>query len=506
MDRSKMSQGTQDAPVDIREGLETSCDEIIAAPITVIKSNVTSLELIDAMKHPTNGLLFINLQPNLPNTTFVTADAVNWLMTHVEGVTTLEKGIQKMQTLYKEQLIRHASGDPKKQFVYGFHLFYIVSNDKDDKENFIPSGDLQIFQNDWMEVEVKPPLNWGLTTPSTSLQVPNSHLDRDQGIPHFLCEDIDAEYADCDLDENEVRSDFFLDDKENFIPSGDLQIFQNDWMEVEVKPPLNWGLTTPSTSLQVPNSHLDRDQGIPHFLCEDIDAEYADCDLDGPMYQRMRLETDVFGKSDRVEWGHARYQTVFRPDQAYELIVEWLTSSGSIIFELLFGWHRKAQSCGLQMVPIPHDPLALPYSDKSDPLRGPIFVPLNIMDLEQDHHLFKEFRSDTYIERLFLFQEAILQRFGFISCQVEPPNKTNTSREHQYVHATGTVFVLVSSVSSRSRNRINSSTTNPGRYSVHADVVPSPHEAYITRHVSGKNKDDYDNSRKVRYVFHIVEN
>ncbi|XP_074029674.1 GATOR complex protein Iml1 isoform X2 [Leptinotarsa decemlineata] len=421
MDRSKMSQGTQDAPVDIREGLETSCDEIIAAPITMIKSNVTSLELIDAMKHPTNGLLFINLQPNLPNTTFVTADAVNWLMTHVEGVTTLEKGIQKMQTLYKEQLIRHASGDPKKQFVYGFHLFYIVSNDKDDKENFIPSGDLQIFQN--------------------------------------------------------------------------------DWMEVEVKPPLNWGLTTPSTSLQVPNSHLDRDQGIPHFLCEDIDAEYADCDLDGPMYQRMRLETDVFGKSDRVEWGHARYQTVFRPDQAYELIVEWLTSSGSIIFELLFGWHRKAQSCGLQMVPIPHDPLALPYSDKSDPLRGPIFVPLNIMDLEQDHHLFKEFRSDTYIERLFLFQEAILQRFGFISCQVEPPNKTNTSREHQYVHATGTVFVLVSSVSSRSRNRINSSTTNPGRYSVHADVVPSPHEAYITRHVSGKNKDDYDNSRKMGFLW-----
>lgn len=30
------------------------------------------------------------------------------------------------------------------------------------------------------------------------------------------------------------------------------------------------------------------------------------------------------------------------------------------------------------MVPIPHDPLALPYSNKSDPLRGPIFIPLDI--------------------------------------------------------------------------------------------------------------------------------
>lgn len=48
------------------------------------------------------------------------------------------------------------------------------------------------------------------------------------------------------------------------------------------------------------------------------------------------------------------------------------------------------------------------------------------------------------------------------------------------------------------KNRASSSVRNStGRYSVHADVVPSPHEAYITRHVSGKNKDDYDNSRKV---------
>lgn len=35
------------------------------------------------------------------------------------------------------------------------------------------------------------------------------------------------------------------------------------------------------------------------------------------------------------------------------------------------------------------------------------------------------------------------------------------------------------------------------RYPVHLEAAPSPHEAYITRHVSGKNKDDYDNSRRV---------
>lgn len=29
------------------------------------------------------------------------------------------------------------------------------------------------------------------------------------------------------------------------------------------------------------------------------------------------------------------------------------------------------------MVPIPADPLALPFTHKSDPLRGPVFVPLD---------------------------------------------------------------------------------------------------------------------------------
>lgn len=55
----------------------------------------------------------------------------------------------------------------------------------------------------------------------------------------------------------------------------------------------------------------------------------------GPIYKQMHLEIDVASKSDRIEWGHARYQTVFRPDQAYELVVEWLVSSGSIVSELV---------------------------------------------------------------------------------------------------------------------------------------------------------------------------
>lgn len=110
-----------------------------------------------------------------------------------------------------------------------------------------------------------------------------------------------------------------------------------------------------------------------------------------------------------------------------------------------------------------------------------------------------EFREDSGMDRLFLLQEAIVARFGFIQCLIEPPNSGATSQEHQYIHCTGTVFILISSPTPKPRHRLASiSNIRPtGRYSVHADVVPSPHEAYITRHVSGKNKDDYDNSRRV---------
>lgn len=53
------------------------------------------------------------------------------------------------------------------------------------------------------------------------------------------------------------------------------------------------------------------------------------------------------------------------------------------------GWSRKAQSCCLQMVPIPADPMAQPFTSKSDPLRGPIFIPLDTHVLCSQGHMFK---------------------------------------------------------------------------------------------------------------------
>jgi hypothetical protein len=88
------------------------------------------------------------------------------------------------------------------------------------------------------------------------------------------------------------------------------------------------------------------------------------------------IEVDLQHKSDRMEYAHAKYQQHYRPDMAFELMIYWMCSTGPIMGELATSWARKASQCGFHLVPIPGDPFALPSSYKSDPLRGPIYVPL----------------------------------------------------------------------------------------------------------------------------------
>lgn len=50
------------------------------------------------------------------------------------------------------------------------------------------------------------------------------------------------------------------------------------------------------------------------------------------------------------------------------------------------------------MVPVPADPFALPYTEKSDPLRGPIFIPLDTEKLmETRSHLFEGISRKQFI-------------------------------------------------------------------------------------------------------------
>jgi len=122
-------------------------------------------------------------------------------------------------------------------------------------------------------------------------------------------------------------------------------------------------------------------------------------------YKTSNLEMDISNKSDRIEWGHLRYQSVWYPDSSLEFIFQWSVCTGPLVAELVQNWLRKAQNCGVCLVPIPCDPFALPMSHKADPLRAPIFVPLNLSSLDVDGKSFlSDFPVESWPQRILLFQ------------------------------------------------------------------------------------------------------
>lgn len=54
-----------------------------------------------------------------------------------------------------------------------------------------------------------------------------------------------------------------------------------------------------------------------------------------PAYKQTHLDVDMNAKSDRIEWGHFRYQSVYNVEAAFELIIEWAAASGPIISDLV---------------------------------------------------------------------------------------------------------------------------------------------------------------------------
>ncbi|XP_034950976.1 GATOR complex protein Iml1 isoform X3 [Chelonus insularis] len=436
MDRGRVSPASEAVlPLSLEQPQQDHSEnneENSNAEIMKLKSNASNIEILEVLKHPQHGIGFLTPHPVLPSQTFVSADAVQWLNNHIEGGVAVKKAIAIMQSMISDKLICHASGDFTKPFVFGFYLYYIIQDRDGQKEHSLPLGDLQSFENEWVEVEMEPPKDWCQLSSHISLSNTTSP------IPIGNCETID-------------------------------------------------------------------ESNIPAFLRDDLDVikgtNETDWRVSSPPFKHTHLDVDLYNKSDRIEWGHLRYQSKFKADHAYELVVQWIASSGCIINDLLMVWQRKAQFSGIQMVPIPSDLLALPYTLKSDPLRGPIFIPLNTECLMVNkQYLFEEFHEDTYARRLFLFQEAILQRFGFIPCLAE-----SSEHDHQYVHVTGNVFILLPTTTSpkpRPRTGTNIVRRNTGqkRYPVHPDQ-PSPHEAYITRHVSGKNKDDFSMDRRMGFLW-----
>ncbi|KPU77711.1 uncharacterized protein Dana_GF25030, isoform E [Drosophila ananassae] len=216
-------------------------------------------------------------------------------------------------------------------------------------------------------------------------------------------------------------------------PLNDYRAFVNEWLEIEFQGcSFLWHdeqVTTP----------------VPNFLRESpAPQSWTDASTNKRVYRQSHLEIDVNQKSDRMEWGHVKHHTVLQPGFAFEIVVEWVTSSGPIVADLIGGWMRKANQFNF-LVSVPADPMAEPFTKKSDPLRGPIFIPLCTTFLPDGATLFDEFPEESRSDRMLFLQEAILSKFGFLPCVLEKKFSVGKDlpKEYQYVHCTGNMFALI---------------------------------------------------------------
>ncbi|XP_067645950.1 GATOR complex protein Iml1 isoform X6 [Eurosta solidaginis] len=270
--------------------------------------------------------------------------------------------------------------------------------------------------------------------------------------------------------------------KDYVKPLYDLSAFENEWMEIELQGCNH--LWTDET--RIPN--------VPTFLRDIPSAQsWADYSRNRKIYRHSHLEINVNHKSDRMEWGHVKYHTVMQPGYAFEIVVEWVTASGPIVWDLIWGWTRKANHCNYELISVPADPMAEPFTEKSDPLRGPIFIPLSEKFLSEKDVMFGEFAEESRADRMLLFQEAILARFGFLPCVIEKKFSFNKDvpKEYQYVHCSGHMFVLI--------------RCSKNNYQIES---PSRQEANVTRCVYG-HTNNTNVPKKVGFLWawnHMIPN
>ncbi|XP_035692022.1 GATOR complex protein DEPDC5-like isoform X3 [Branchiostoma floridae] len=224
-----------------------------------------------------------------------------------------------------------------------------------------------------------------------------------------------------------------------------------------------------------------------------------------PPYKCMVLDVDMNKKSDRLEWCTLRYHGNYTPGCSFEFEVQWMVTTPNILYDLLSGWARKAASCGFHLVPVPYDPFALPESSTHDPLRRPQFIPLQLEGClgEGQTSLFEEFAADTHSERLQLFQETILKRFGFVRDNSRPGSGSyylQQTNRLQFVHETGVALVQIPEYRSKAQGLQKFKTP----FSPINAETRAPNEASNaqsrTRHPSSQNETD-DEERKVGFYW-----
>ncbi|XP_078335331.1 GATOR complex protein Iml1-like isoform X5 [Crassostrea virginica] len=362
--------------------------------------SMPSVKLIEAMKDQQTGLSMLPMQTGLPESCFIAEEAVDWCIQNIQEVKDVAGGITFMQRLQDEHYICHSSGNPQHKFIHGFYLYNIVSPKDKPKSDLYGLNYNFLFQNEWCEVSILP-------VARERREVPLITLDE----------------SPCEV------SDLWVNQS------------TNDWRVLS-------GIDTGAQGwVQQSGSRVN--------LCA-IKATL--------IHKYVRVDVDGNNKSDRPEWASARYHAYYSPNAAFELQLQWMVATGPILQDLVTTWGRKAQACGFHLLPVPGDPFALPSAPDSDPLRGPIFVPLDIASLSQSGKpVFHDLDQVAKSKKLLHFQDEIIKRYGFMPinvCVSETHRHYVTDEQQQYIHCTGGMFILMESSHISSSPKVNKTTSS----------------------------------------------
>jgi len=114
----------------------------------------------------------------------------------------------------------------------------------------------------------------------------------------------------------------------------DLEVFEDDWLEVQVQVPRS---SSPRKEEMTSRAQEDEETitgGDPGGL-KGKPGGGLGRERKGQHYKGVYLDVDLGKKSERQEWGHLHYQQSYKSDEAFELVVQWVQATGSIITDLV---------------------------------------------------------------------------------------------------------------------------------------------------------------------------
>lgn len=99
-----------------------------------------------------SSINFMMDQKGLPPFSFIAAEAIFWAIETFKEIENESMAVKLFQKMVQEDLLAHCSGDIKFPFVCGFYLYFIV--DPKSKSKIPVEVDLEMFQKDWIELEM----------------------------------------------------------------------------------------------------------------------------------------------------------------------------------------------------------------------------------------------------------------------------------------------------------------------------------------------------------------